>query len=120
MENKTNESVWRIIAIGALAMMTVVSCLYAKTINENKQPAPVPEVEPAKEDWLTLWNDDAKAKQELTAYIEAVTDENGPDFIPVENRVAVFDLDGTLFCETDPVYFDHMLFMHRVQDDPDH
>ena len=118
--NNNNESVWRIIAIGALAMMTVVSCLYAHATRGNKEPEPVPEVEPAKEDWLSLWNDDARAKKELTAFIEAVTDENGPDFIPVEDRVAVFDLDGTLFCETDPVYFDHMLFMHRVQDDPTH
>ena len=120
MEKNRNESGWKIIAIAALAMMTVVSCLYASVINKKPADEPVPTVEPAEENWLTLWTDDARAKQELVAFMEAITDENGPDYIPVENRVAVFDLDGTLFCETDPVYFDHMLFMHRVQDDPDH
>nr|MCR5237702.1 haloacid dehalogenase-like hydrolase [Lachnospiraceae bacterium] len=45
-------------------------------------------------------------------------DKNSPDYIPPEHRIAVFDMDGTLCCETDPIYFDHMLFMHRVLNDP--
>jgi hypothetical protein len=54
------------------------------------------------EDPLSLWEDDAPLKKELVAYVEAVTDESSADFIPVEDRVATFDFDGTLFCETDP------------------
>jgi phosphoglycolate phosphatase-like HAD superfamily hydrolase len=71
-------------------------------------------------DALSLWTDDAPLKTELTAYIAAVTDENSADFIPVENRIAVFDMDGTLCCETDPGYFDHKLLYHRVMEDPDY
>ena len=67
---------------------------------------------------LSLWTDDARAKKELTAYIEAVTDPESRDFIPETDRIAVFDLDGTLFCETDPNYFDYMLLVHRVLEDP--
>ncbi|MBQ1419033.1 MAG: haloacid dehalogenase-like hydrolase, partial [Firmicutes bacterium] len=67
---------------------------------------------------LSLWTDDARAKKELTAYIEAVTDPESPDFIPETDRIAVFDLDGTLFCETDPNYFDYTLLAWRVLDDP--
>ena len=69
---------------------------------------------------LSLWTEDAPAKQALISYMEAVTDESSPDFIPVENRIAVFDLDGTLFCETDPNYFDYTLLVHRVLEDPDY
>ena len=69
---------------------------------------------------LSLWTADAKAADELISYIEAVTDENSKDFIPVEDRIAVFDLDGTLFCETDPNYFDYMLLVHRVLEDEDY
>ena len=61
----------------------------------------------------------AVSKKELEEVMAAITDENGPDYIPVENRVAVFDLDGTLFCETDPNYFDCMLLEYRVLEDPD-
>ncbi len=66
---------------------------------------------------LSLWTEDAPAKQALIDYVEAVTKKGGEDFIPVENRIAVFDMDGTLFCETDPNYFDHMIFLYRVTED---
>ena len=67
---------------------------------------------------LSLWNDDAPAKKALVEYVESVTNKNSADFIPVERRIATFDLDGTLFCETNPTYFDFQLFIHRVLDDP--
>ena len=67
---------------------------------------------------LELWRDGAPAKCALAAYIESVTREDSPDYIPPEERIAVFDFDGTLFCETAPTYFDWMLFDHRVLDDP--
>ena len=69
---------------------------------------------------LSLWTDNAKAKNELVSYIETITDETSADFIPVSDRIAVFDLDGTLFCETDPNYFDYTLLKYRVLDDPDY
>ena len=71
-------------------------------------------------DTLSLWTDDAPAKKELIAYLEAITDPSNPDFIPVERRIAVFDFDGTLFCETDPDYIDHMLLAYRVTEDPEY
>ena len=69
---------------------------------------------------LSLWNESAPARAALAAYVEAVTDEKNPDWIPPEERVAVFDLDGTLFCETDPNYFDYALLVHRVTEDSDY
>ena len=69
---------------------------------------------------LSLWTDNAEAKKKLTEYISTVTDESSADFIPVENRIAVFDLDGTLFCETDPNYFDYTMLLYRVTEDPDY
>lgn len=67
---------------------------------------------------LSLWNETAPAKIALTDYVKAVTAKDSPDFIPVANRIAVFDFDGTLFLETDPTYFDWSLFEHRVLEDP--
>ena len=66
---------------------------------------------------LSLWNDDAPAKKALSEYVKTVTDKNSPDFIPVENRIAIFDMDGTLCCETHPTYFDFQMFVHRVLED---
>ena len=69
---------------------------------------------------LSLWNEGAPAREALTAYMESITKEGSPDFIPVENRIAVFDFDGTLFCETDPNYFDYTLLVYRVTEDPEY
>ena len=69
---------------------------------------------------LSLWTDSAPLKTQLTDYMKEITDENSASFIPVENRIAVFDMDGTLCCETDPGYFDHKLLYHRVMEDPDY
>lgn len=52
--------------------------------------------------------------------MNAITDENSKDFIPVENRIAVFDMDGTLCCETDPGYFDYKLLYYRIMEDSDY
>ena len=69
---------------------------------------------------LSLWTFGAQARAEITAYMAAITDENSADYIPVRDRIAVFDLDGTLFCETDPNYFDYTLLKYRVLEDPDY
>lgn len=71
-------------------------------------------------DNLSLWTDTAPAKQALVSYMQTVTDPKSPDFIPVQDRIAIFDLDGTLMLETDPTYFDWLLFEHRVLDDPNY
>ena len=69
-------------------------------------------------DPLASWTENAPARVALVEYVTSVTDRSSPDFIPVEHRIAVFDFDGTLFLETDPTYFDWMLFAHRVLEDP--
>ncbi len=71
-------------------------------------------------DPLSLWTENAPAKKALITYMETVTDEGSADFIPVENRIAVFDMDGTILCETDPYYFDHMILVYRVLEDPEY
>ena len=56
------------------------------------------------------WAEGSQAASKLNDYLLAVTDEASPDYIPVEDRVAVFDLDGTLMCETYPFCFEYMVF----------
>ena len=69
---------------------------------------------------LSLWTNSALAKEALVSYVKAVTDPDSQDYIPVEDRIAVFDFDGTLFCETDPNYFDYTLLKYRVLEDPEY
>ena len=60
---------------------------------------------------LSLWTEDAAAADALIAYVKAVTDPDGADFIPERDRIAVFDMDGTLTCETYYTYYDTMMFI---------
>lgn len=60
------------------------------------------------------WTEGSVAAENLNAYLQAVTDEASPDYIPVEDRIAVFDLDGTLMCETYPFCFEYMVFSDYV------
>ena len=54
-------------------------------------------------DPLPSWNDTAP-KKAIVAFVEKVTKDGSPDFVPVPERIAVFDNDGTLWPE-DPVPF---------------
>ena len=82
-------------------------------INDNKNNNSEPEKE-----FLDLWRN-VSSKNKLTDYIKRIT-KKGKDFVPKEDRIAVFDFDGTLFQETDPMYLDHKLYMYRVLEDPDY
>ncbi len=73
---------------------------------------------PIRADLLSSWTESAPARNELIDYMAAITDESSADYIPAEDRIAVFDLDGTLFCETDPNYFDYTLLKYRALEDP--
>ncbi len=47
---------------------------------------------------LASWND-TPSRQAIVDFVERVTDEGGTDYVPPAERVAVFDNDGTLWCE---------------------
>ena len=107
-------------AMRALALLVVVPCLFLSgCVTPCDRAATSPSAIPT-EAALSSWNEGAPARAALVAYVEAVTDPESPDWIPPEKRIAVFDLDGTLFCETDPNYFDYTLLVHRVTEDPDY
>jgi hypothetical protein len=64
-------------------------------------------------DPLPSWNDSAH-KQSLVAFIERVTRDGSPEFIPPAERIAVFDNDGTLWAEK-PVYVQVRFALDRVK-----
>lgn len=137
-EKKDSAGTWRIVAIAAICACAVLAVLYATkpgagaqdsgTESASQQAAAADQKEEGSslslvadgEDPLSLWSDDAPLKKELVKFVEAATDMSSDDFIPVEDRVATFDVDGTLLNETDPNYFDYTLLVHRVLEDPDY
>ncbi|MEM7682387.1 MAG: HAD family hydrolase [Planctomycetota bacterium] len=64
-------------------------------------------------DPLPSWND-TDTKRAIVAFVESVSDESSPDFVPKPERIATFDNDGCLWAEQ-PAYFQLLFAMDRVK-----
>jgi phosphoserine phosphatase len=64
-------------------------------------------------DPLPSWNE-GKARQSIVDFVRKVTNGGGPDFVPVAERIAVFDNDGTLWAEQ-PMYFQALFAFDRIK-----
>ena len=67
----------------------------------------------AQSDPLPSWND-GTTKQAITAFVARITAEGRPDFVPVDERIATFDNDGTLWIEQ-PMYVQLAFILDRVK-----
>lgn len=88
-----------------------------KAADIDPTPAPTPEVTPLS----TYWSANSEPAEKLRNYVSKVTNENDKtNFIPKKDRIAVFDMDGTLTCETFFTYYDTMMFIdYCLKDYPD-
>ncbi|HTN02000.1 MAG TPA: HAD family hydrolase [Planctomycetaceae bacterium] len=64
-------------------------------------------------DPLPSWNA-GPSKQAIVDFVARTTREGGADFIPVPQRIATFDNDGTLWAEQ-PLYFQLFFALDRVK-----
>jgi phosphoserine phosphatase len=62
---------------------------------------------------LRSWNDGA-AKKAIIDFVTRVTTQGGPDFVPVPERIATFDNDGTLWSEK-PMPFQLAFILDRIK-----
>src|SRR5580765_1423242 len=72
-------------------------------------------------DLLSGWKD-GPTKQAIVAFVEKVSGEDGSSAVPLEDRVAVFDNDGTLWCEKPmPIQLDFILrrFVEMAEASPE-
>ncbi|HMU62824.1 MAG TPA: HAD family hydrolase [Gemmatimonadales bacterium] len=84
---------WRGIAAGAMLLGT------ALPLSAQSNPLP-------------SWNNGA-AKASIIEFVEATTTKGSPEFVPVAERIATFDNDGTLWVEH-PVYTQVEFVLGRV------
>ena len=63
---------------------------------------------------LPSWRD-GKARQSILDFVATVTREGSPGFVPVPQRVATFDNDGTLWCEH-PMYVQLAFALDQVKE----
>ena len=118
LEKKKNKNIiiWRVLSIFFFILFMTILVLYILGVgwkeNKNKD-----EKNNSPEKLLSLWNPNSESREKLINYVTTITDKSNPKYIPPESRIAVFDFDGTLFCETDTVYFESLLYSYRVLND---
>jgi phosphoserine phosphatase len=83
----------------ALACLCLLACATARSEGRT--------------DPLPSWNA-GPSRDAIVAFVERVTTPGGADFVPVEQRIAVFDNDGTLWSEQ-PMYFQLAFAIDRVK-----
>ena len=94
-----------ILTISGASVLT--SCSKDETIVVNPQQ---------QKEYFTLWNQ-CEALTALQNYVKDVTDPTSANFIPAEDRIATFDMDGTFVGELYPTYFEYNLLEYRALDD---
>lgn len=62
---------------------------------------------------LPSWRDSA-AKERIVSFVQKVTQQGSADYVPAEQRIAVFDNDGTLWSEQ-PAYVQLVYLLDRVK-----
>ncbi|MCR5595183.1 MAG: haloacid dehalogenase-like hydrolase [Lachnospiraceae bacterium] len=59
------------------------------------------------------WAQDSAVSDSIIEYVSKVTNKmDKENYIPEKDRIAVFDMDGTLTCETYYTYYDTMMFIN--------
>lgn len=94
-----------VIAVISLALIITISSCGGNNSNAEFQ--------------FNCWND-CDSLNSIKEYVADVTDENSKYYIPEEDRIAVFDMDGTLCGEVYPTYFEYLLCAYRILDDPNY
>src|SRR5882672_4851900 len=84
-------------ALAALPMLLPVSALAQTAVTDP----------------LPSWNDTA-TKKAIATFVERVTKQGSPDFVPPAERIATFDNDGTLWAEQ-PIYFQLAFALDRIK-----
>jgi hypothetical protein len=99
MKSKIGNTVKLLVAVAVL----IICC--------NQLPAKVETN--ASSDPLPSWNE-GPSKKAIIDFVNKTTQEGGSEFIPISDRIACFDNDGTLWCEQ-PIVFQVYFAFDRIK-----
>ena len=99
------------------SLLAVLICCASTDLWAQPTREQLAQIRVDKEGNFQYWKSDAQSLERLKAFVEAVTTEGSEQYVPVRDRLAVFDMDGTLLCETAPFYMNWLVMLHRLLDD---
>jgi hypothetical protein len=94
----------RIIVHTLFFTIALSATVFARVLIARAEPTPI----------LPSWND-GTAKQAIIDFVARVTTPSSPSFVPIPERIATFDNDGTLWPEQ-PMYFQLLFALSRVKE----
>lgn len=97
-----------VIVLAVVAVLLIICYLPCHKKEAGTQCAAISNTNP-----LPSWNN-GTVKRAILDFVERTTTENSPDFIPVADRIACFDNDGTLWSEQ-PFYFQLLFAFDHVK-----
>ena len=102
MENR--KRVLTAVLLGVILLLVLAAAVGIPLLARQSEKAPTP--------LTAYWSADSVPARELRDYVAKVTNPaDKENFIPEKDRIAVFDMDGTLTCETFYTYYDTMMFI---------
>ena len=64
------------------------------------------------------WNPKSESLRSIKKYVSEVTSENNRNYIPKEDRIAIFDFDGTIYGEKGPLYIEYYMYYDFLKNNP--
>ena len=100
---------------GVLSLLVLTAALPADAASGRRRTSPTQTEAPESvAETIENWSPDSPAMQSIVAFVADSVDESSKGFIPKADRIAVFDMDGTLYGERFPTYFNDWLFIQRA------
>ena len=64
------------------------------------------------------WNSNSTSLKSIINYVQDVTNKKSKNFIPKEDRIALFDFDGTIYGEKAPLYIEYYMYYDFLKNNP--
>lgn len=98
-----NKTLWqRLFPLAAIAVFIVLMISNVRVMAQSRIADPLPS-----------WND-GQPKQTIIDFVQDVTDPDSANYLPIGDRLAVFDNDGTLWLEK-PVYIQLAFILDQIK-----
>lgn len=110
-EANRKRKITALLLILCMLMIMITGCGSSGSGEEKK------DAETAESVKFETWNEDAKSLAALKEFVGEVTDKKSKHFVPEKDRIAAFDMDGTLYGELAPIYVEWWMYAYRVNED---
>lgn len=102
--------------LGAAAAAAVLGIGFSMNVYADSR-ADIAKINVKRAGSFKYWNKDSQSKNKLVNFVKQISNRRSEKFIPKEDRIAVFDCDGTLIGERSPFYYEWLIYLHRTLED---